>query len=43
MKVEKIVMNMYQAILNHDEKKEKKLWLRALKKSLKNKRTQVIK
>jgi hypothetical protein len=34
---------MYKAIIDHDEKKEKKLWLKALKKSLKNKHTQIIK
>lgn len=42
MKVKKIVKKMYQAILNHDEEEEKKLWLKALNKSLKNKHTQVI-
>jgi hypothetical protein len=34
---------MYQACLNHDKVKEKKLWLKALKKSLKHKNTEVIK
>ena len=43
MKVKKIIRKMYQAIIDHDEKKEKKLWLKALKKSLKNKHTQIIK
>ena len=43
MKVRTIVKKMYQACINHNEKKEKKLWLKALKKSLKHKHTQVIK
>ena len=34
---------MYQACLNHDKVKEKKLWLKALKKSLKHKNTNVVK
>lgn len=42
MKVKKLVMKMYQACLNHDKEKEKKLWLKALKKSLKHKHTEVI-
>ena len=42
MKVRKIVKKMYQAILNHDTAKEKKLWLKALKKSLKHKHTQIV-
>jgi hypothetical protein len=42
MKVRKIVKKMYQAILNHDTVKEKKLWLKALKKSLKHKHTQIV-
>ncbi len=42
MKVKEIVMKMYLACINHDKVKEKKLWLKALKKSLKHKRTNVI-
>jgi hypothetical protein len=42
MKVRKIVKKMYQAILNHDQKQEKKLWFKALKKSLNHKHTQVV-
>jgi hypothetical protein len=42
MKVRKIVKKMYQAILNHDKVKEKKLWFKALKKSLKHKHTQMV-
>lgn len=33
---------MYKAIINHDIKKEKKLWFKALKKSLKHKKTHAI-
>jgi len=40
--VQKIVKKMYQACINHDKSKEKKLWLKALKKSLKHKHTQVV-
>jgi hypothetical protein len=43
MKVRKIVKKMYQACISHDVVKEKKLWLKALKKSLKHKHTHVIK
>lgn len=43
MKVQKIVKKMYQACIHHDKNKEKKLWLKALKKSLKHKRTHVVK
>ena len=42
MKVQKIIKKMYQACINHDKIKEKKLWLKALKKSLKHKHTQVV-
>lgn len=42
MKVQKIVKKMYQAILAHDLVKEKKLWLKTLKKSLKHKHTEVV-
>jgi hypothetical protein len=42
MKVKEIVKKMYQAILKHNEKKEKKLWFKAMKKSLKHKKTQII-
>jgi len=33
---------MYKAIINHDVEKEKKLWFKALKKSIKHKNTYVI-
>lgn len=42
MKVKKIVKKMYQAILTHDLKKEKKLWFKALKKSIDQKHTHII-
>lgn len=42
MKVQKIVKKMYQACIKHDTVKEKKLWLKALKKSLQHKNTNVI-
>jgi hypothetical protein len=38
MKVKKIVAKMYQAIIDKDTKLEKKLWMKALKKSLKHKK-----
>lgn len=42
MKVKKIIKKMYEACVNHDTVKEKKLWLKALRKSLKHKHTEVI-
>lgn len=42
MKVKKIVKKMYKAILTRDLDQEKKLWFKALKKSMNNKHTQVI-
>jgi hypothetical protein len=43
MKVKNIIKKMYQACIDHDVVKEKKLWLKALKKSLKKKNTTSIK
>lgn len=43
MKVRKLVQKMYEAILTNDKKAEQKLWLKSIKKSLKHKRTYVIK
>ena len=43
MKVQKIVKKMYEAIIRKDDKTEKKLWLKSLKKSLKHKKTHIIK
>lgn len=34
---------MYDAIIKHNEKKEKKLWFKALKKSLNHKNTHAVK
>jgi hypothetical protein len=42
MKMKKLVTKMYEAILQNDKEKEKKLWLKSLKKSLKHKNTFVI-
>jgi hypothetical protein len=43
MKVKNIALKMYEAILNKDKKAEKELWLKTLKKSLKQKNTHIIK
>lgn len=43
MKVKKLIKKMYRAIIVHNEKQEKKLWFKALKKSLKHKHTHAIK
>jgi hypothetical protein len=43
MKVRKLVRKLYEAILKGDKDQEKRLWEKSLKKSLKHKRTQVIK
>lgn len=43
MKIKKLMQKLYQACIDHDTVKEKKLWLKALKKSLKGKDTQGIK
>ena len=42
MKVKTIVQEMYAAIANKDKEAERALWLKALKKSLKHKKTNVI-
>jgi len=42
MKVDKLVHKLYQAITTKDKELEKKLWFKALKKSLKHKKTHVI-
>jgi hypothetical protein len=42
MKVQTILKKMYKACINHNKVKEKKLWLKALKKSLNHKHTEVI-
>jgi len=43
MRVQKIIKKMYRAILDHNKQKEKKLWLKALKKSIDHKNTYAIK
>lgn len=43
MKVKKLMLKMYKACISGDVIKERKLWLKALKKSLKGKNTQGIK
>jgi len=43
MKVKEIIKRMYKACVEHNAKKEKKLWLKAIKKSLKKKNTTAIK
>jgi len=42
MKVKSIVKEMYQAIARKDKQAEKELWLKALRKSLKHKKTHAI-
>ena len=42
MKVNKLIRKMYKAILKGDKNKERRLWLKTLRKSLKNKRTQAV-
>jgi hypothetical protein len=43
MKVKKLVKKMYEAIVRKDKEEEQRLWLKALKKSLKHKKTHIIK
>ena len=43
MKVQTILKKMYKACINHDKVKEKKLWLKALRKSINHKHTYAIK
>jgi hypothetical protein len=43
MKIKKLIKKMYRACVEHNQKKEKKLWLKAIKKSLKHKHTEAIK
>jgi hypothetical protein len=42
MKIKNLVRKMYLACVNHQKKKEKKLWMKTLKKSLQHKKTQII-
>jgi len=43
MKIKKLMKKMYEACINGDVIKEKQLWFKALKKSLKHKKTHGIK
>jgi ribosomal protein S20 len=43
MKVQTLVRKMYEAILRKDKEAEHKLWVKSIKKSLKHKKTYVIK
>lgn len=42
MKTKKLVRKMYRACVRHNIKKQKKLWLKMLKKSLKHKHTEIV-
>jgi hypothetical protein len=43
MKVNKLVSKLYKSILKKDKDKEKKVWFKLLRKSLKHKKTQAVK
>jgi len=42
MKTKKLVRKMYRACVRHNIKKQKKLWLKVLEKSLKHKHTEIV-
>jgi len=42
MKTKKLIRKMYRASVRHNLKKQKKLWLKILKKSLEHKHTEVV-
>jgi hypothetical protein len=42
MKIRKLRKKLYRAIFNHNQNKEKKFWLKLLKKSTKHKHTEDI-
>ncbi len=42
MKVKKLIKKYYKSVLNHDLNKEKDLYFKILKKSLKHKHTEAI-
>jgi hypothetical protein len=42
MKVRKLIKKYYEAIIEGNKQKEKRLWIKSLKKSLKGKHTEVI-
>jgi len=43
MKVKDLVKKLYKSCIEHDKEKEKKLWFKILKKSLKHKHTESVK
>jgi len=43
MKTKKLVTKLYQSCISHDKEREKKFWMKLLKKSLKGKKTGVVK
>jgi hypothetical protein len=43
MKVNKLISNLYKAVIAGDKNKEKKIWFKILRKSLKHKKTQAVK
>lgn len=42
MKVNPLIHKLYKSILKHDQKTEKKIWSKLLRKSLKKKKTQAV-
>lgn len=42
MKTKKLVRKMYEACIQRDTAKQRKLWLKMLKKSLKHKHTEAV-
>jgi len=42
MKTKKLIRKMYRACVRHNVKKQKKLWLKLLKKSLEHKHTEAV-
>ena len=42
MKVQALIKKLYGAVINHDNNKEKKIWKKILKKSLKHKNTHSV-
>jgi len=43
MKTQELINKLYKAIISGDIEKEKKTWLKVLKKSLKHKKTHAVK
>jgi hypothetical protein len=42
MKVNKLIRRMYKAILKGNKAKEKRLWIKSLRKSIKHKHTEAV-